>query len=118
MIKLIKVVIFVALVAGTFGVIRLSPGPIASVKPLPGAVASFQQSGSNGKSVLDILKQAHSVETVNQGSLGIYVRSIDGIESTKRALWLFYVDGALGEKSADKTVTTPTQIIEWKYEPI
>jgi hypothetical protein len=81
------------------------------------SITSFTQKGSDGKSVLDVLEESHQVETINQGSLGVYITSIDGKQSGPDGFWLFSINGQIGENTADKTITTNTQTIEWYYEP-
>lgn len=71
--------------------------------------------GENGKSVLELLKRDHSVETIDS-SFGVFVRSIDGVAAQESAAWIFYVDGAIAEGAADKAITQDGQTVEWRYE--
>lgn len=81
------------------------------------ATTQFSQTGQDGKTVLEILRQDHKIETVDQGSLGVYITAIDGKAVGPDGFWIFYIDKKLGDMSVDKTYTTNTQTIEWRYEP-
>lgn len=72
--------------------------------------------GQDGKTVLELLKATHQVETIDQGSAGTYIKSIDGVAQSGNSYWLYYVDGQIGEVGVDKATTTNGQIIQWRYE--
>ncbi len=78
-------------------------------------VAPISYPGEAGKTVLELLQRDHQVATVDS-SLGAYVKTIDGIDGTGNAAWIYYINGATGVEGADKAVTTGDQTIEWRYE--
>src|SRR5689334_17915029 len=74
-------------------------------------VAPISYAGQEGKSVLELLKANHQVESVDS-SYGTYVQSIDGKASTETSVWLYYVNNEPGLEAADKTITKDGQTIE------
>jgi len=76
-----------------------------------------QYSGRNGKTVLDLLKEHDDVE-YTRSDLGVFVVSIDNLQSTDKDFWIYYVDGKMGPIAADKYQTKNGEKIEWKYEAL
>lgn len=79
-------------------------------------IADITYKGADGKTILELLQANHTIKTMDQGSLGIYVTSIDGVEANESGVWVFYIDGAIGKGSVEETMTTNEQTIEWRYE--
>jgi hypothetical protein len=49
-------------------------------------------------------------------NFGVMVNKIDNIGGEKTKGWVFFVNGKLGDKSADTTPLNPGDTIEWKYQ--
>ncbi len=72
-------------------------------------------SGQDGKSVCQILKETHQVES-SESSYGEMVKSIDGLVSTDNEFWLYSVNDTPGDVSCDKKITTSQDRIIWEYK--
>ena len=49
--------------------------------------------------------------------MGVFVKSIDGLEGgTDDKWWQYWVNDKLGEVAADKKMVEPGDKIEWKFE--
>lgn len=71
--------------------------------------------GESGKSVLDILKATHQVDSTDS-SFGAMINSIDSIASTDKEFWLYSVNGKSGEVAADKYITQDGDQILWEFK--
>lgn len=74
--------------------------------------------GKDGIDALTILKENHTVES-STSEYGAFVNSIDGkAADSNTTFWAFYINGAMANQAADKTITKNTDKIEWKLTPI
>jgi LAS superfamily LD-carboxypeptidase LdcB len=48
---------------------------------------------------------------------GVFVKSINGYESTADKAWIYFVNGESGTIAADKYKLAPGDKVEWKYIP-
>jgi len=71
--------------------------------------------GENGKSVFDILKASHQVDSTDS-SFGVMINSIDSVASTDKEFWLYSVNGKSGEIAADKYITKDGDQILWEFK--
>jgi hypothetical protein len=78
---------------------------------------SVSYAGQDGKSVCDILKENHEVDST-ESSFGEMVNSIDGLASTDSEFWLYQVNGTSGEISCDQQMTTSSDQILWEYKGV
>lgn len=62
-------------------------------------------------------KYAIPLET-KQYDFGTMVMSINGYENTSDHAWIYYVNGAGADRSADQYTLSDNDTIEWKYEEI
>ena len=46
---------------------------------------------------------------------GVFVKSINGIESTNEKAWIYFVNGESGQVAADKLELNTGDLVEWKY---
>ena len=71
----------------------------------------------NGKTALDLLKNASSVKTQGEGT-NAYVTELNGIkaDTTKKEFWAFYVNGKLADVGADSYKLKANDQILWKIE--
>ena len=59
-------------------------------------------------------KENISLET-QQYDFGIFVKSIDGKESSAETAWIYFVNGESGTVAADLYKLKPGDVVEWKY---
>lgn len=76
---------------------------------------SVSYAGQDGKSVCEILKETHEVEST-ESSFGEMVNSIDGLAATDSEFWLYSVNGTSGEVSCDQQMTNFSDQILWEYK--
>lgn len=76
---------------------------------------SVSYAGQDGKSVCEILKETHDVEST-ESSFGQMVDSIDGLAATDSEFWLYSVNGTAGETSCDQRMTNTSDQILWEYK--
>ena len=87
----------------------------------PTATAAVQQvkdvtySGQDGKTVYDILKETHNVDA-STSSMGVLVKSIDGVSQTDKEFWLYDVNGTESNVGADQQMTKSTDVIHWQLK--
>jgi len=72
--------------------------------------------GEEGKSAYDILKSKYQLEADETGSMGVIVKSINGLASTDKEFWLYSVNGTPAEVAADKYITRSSDEIRWEYK--
>lgn len=75
----------------------------------------IEYSGQDGKSVCDILKENHQVEST-ESSFGEMVNSIDGLVATDSEFWLYSINGEMGEVACDQQLTSASDQITWEYK--
>lgn len=117
-----KIVIILAAILGTAGVLGMmnppaeEQQPIVSVSPSAAQVQSetFTYEGREGVDALTILKEKTAVE---QSSSGL-VSSINGrkAEESKQEFWAFYVNGKMAEVGPAEYMTKDGDKVEWKIE--
>ena len=73
--------------------------------------------GVESKTVLDVLRDSHSVE-MRSSAMGAFVVSIDSIENGNGAYWLYSVNGDMGQVACDRFLTRPDDTIRWHYRII
>lgn len=71
--------------------------------------------GIEGKSVYDLLKDKHKVESQST-SAGIFVTAIDGVKNEESSFWIYYVNGETGTVASDQYKTKNGDNVEWRYE--
>jgi len=83
-----------------------------------GEVASF--SGISAKTAFEALESVSQSEDwlleTKQYDFGILVESINGKKNTEEKAWLFYVNGKMADKAADKFEVSDGDMIKWRYE--
>jgi hypothetical protein len=70
---------------------------------------------SDGETVFDVLERVAEVEYDAYPGLGKFVTSIEGVEKTENAWWLYYVNETLGPIAADRYGVLDGDNILWKY---
>ena len=71
--------------------------------------------GVEGKNTLELLQSSHTVEA-QESSLGIMVKSIDGLASDANNFWLYTVNGESVNVGADKYITKASDKIRWEFK--
>lgn len=65
-----------------------------------------------------ILAETENLEVkTKQYDFGVFVESINGLESGNEKAWIYFVNGKSGTIAADKQEVIDSDIIEWKYIP-
>ncbi|MBI2607959.1 MAG: DUF4430 domain-containing protein [Candidatus Doudnabacteria bacterium] len=128
-IELFVIIVIIAVIGVAFALTRAPSRPQAdltidrteiqeapAVQQAPASTISYQ--GVEGHTALELLKEAHSVETQDFGGLGEFVLSIDGIEPANTHFWAFYANGQKAQVGAGQYQTKNGERIEWKLEKI
>jgi hypothetical protein len=70
-------------------------------------------------SVFDLLKKGLDTNQVTYETksydFGIFVKSINGLESGAKQSWIYFVNGQGGQVAADQYKLKPGDIVQWKY---
>ena len=67
-------------------------------------------------SALEKFTEEKNIELkTKQYDFGIFVESIDGVESSAEKAWIYFVNGKGGDKAADQYEVTGVDKVEWKY---
>jgi len=69
----------------------------------------------NGSTVFDVLNKTYEFEWKEYGELGKMILSINGMKQNSTHSWIYYVNGILADKAADKYVLTTNSTIEWFF---
>lgn len=78
----------------------------------------IEYKGSEGKNALELLKQAHTIETKSYEGLGELVTAIDGKAAASNQFWAFYINGQQSQVGASAYITKNGDTIVWKLEEI
>jgi len=82
-------------------------------------VTSYQVCLPDSYSAFDSLKSVAENNDIiletQQYDFGIFVKSIDGYESTAEMSWIYFVNGESGQVAADQHILNAGDTIEWKY---
>ena len=74
----------------------------------------IELAGITGKSVFEITAERYDVDFVGS-SMGIFIKAIDSIPSTRKFVWLFSVNDSFVTISSDDYITNDTDVIKWHY---
>jgi len=67
-------------------------------------------------SLLQELVQSESLDLeTQQYDFGIFVKAINGYESSAEKAWIYYVNGESGQVTADQKKINSNDLVEWKY---
>ena len=82
-------------------------------------ISSYSYDFSGDKTAYDSLKETLDknqipMEITNY-DFGIFVKSINGNESTAEMAWIYFINGVSGNVAADQTKIKSGDIIEWRY---
>ncbi len=72
-------------------------------------------SGEDGKTVYDLLKSSHQVQA-DESSMGVLVKSIDGVSQTDKEFWLYDINGEQSNLGADKQMTKTGDQVHWQLK--
>ena len=130
--------LFVAFVIGWFSLFNIIQPPNSSVEqPQPkdnvsaqiklkidfgnNNVNTYSFDLSDSLTAFDILEKAANDNDIiletQQYDFGIFVKSIDGHESTAEMSWIYFVNGESGQVAADQQILNAGDIVEWHYIP-
>ena len=67
-------------------------------------------------SLLQEIAQTESLElATEQYDFGIFVKAVNGYESTAERSWIYFVNGTSGDIAADQKKINAGETVEWKY---
>jgi uncharacterized protein DUF4430 len=75
----------------------------------------IELTGQNGKSVLEITGESHTLETDESG-MGVFVRAIDSVFSGDEYWWVYTVNDSIANKACDKYITNDSDQVKWIYK--
>lgn len=113
--SVIVIVLGLALTGAGCGLTRTIQIPVLNSNiSLTGANTSDDVSyaGQDGKNVLELLQQNHSVDVSAQG----FVNAIDGHKPGDHEFWAYYVDGVQAAVGAKDYQSKTNETIVWKLE--
>jgi hypothetical protein len=66
-----------------------------------------------GESVLTQTKTHYQIE-YDSSSVGVFVKSVDGVPQTASAYWLYFINGKGGQVSCEEYLPNAGDTIEWR----
>lgn len=82
-------------------------------------VATYSLEIDEETTVFSLLKNTADKENISletqQYDFGVFVKSLDGLESTAEKAWIYYVNNESGTIAADQMKIKPSDVVEWKY---
>lgn len=97
------------------------PSPTVKVSPVPQLteIPTYSYTATqSGQVAMDLLTASETVETVDYGTAGLFVQSINGIEGDNTAYWAFYVNGDYAKLGASQTKLQKGDTIKFVYETV
>jgi hypothetical protein len=84
-----------------------------------GNVSSYNLEVENEITAFDLLKNTTDKENIpletQQYDFGVFVKSVNGLESTAEKAWIYFVNNESGTIAADQQKVNPGDVVEWKY---
>jgi len=84
-----------------------------------GTTVSFTKEFTNDETAFSILKEVTDAKSLTlettQYDFGVFVKSINGEESSADKSWIYFVNGQSGQVAADQYKLKPGDKVEWKY---
>jgi hypothetical protein len=72
--------------------------------------------GGNAFELLEAAANENDIELVTESyDFGVFVKSIDGLESSEAMAWIYFVNGESGSVATDQYQLKAGDLIEWKY---
>lgn len=75
----------------------------------------IEYEGKSGQTAYDLLKVGNEVQA-DTSSLGVMVKSINGLTQTDKEFWTYTVNGVMAEVGADKYVTKDGDKVRWELK--
>ncbi|MCD6402976.1 MAG: DUF4430 domain-containing protein [Candidatus Aenigmarchaeota archaeon] len=69
----------------------------------------------NVSTVFDVLSSVYTIKYKDYGDMGIFLTSINNVSQNSSHSWIYFVNGKLADKAADKYILFRNSTIEWKY---
>ncbi len=104
-----------------------TPSPVTNPNPAPVATESVQKEATaqlvltattSGQTALELLNANAKIETKDYGDAGLFVTSIDSVESDKKHYWAFYVNDEYAQQGISQTVLESGDVVKFVYEEI
>lgn len=67
-----------------------------------------------GKTVFELLKEQHEID-YSESSMGVFIKSINGIENSGGRYWLYEINGEPGKNACNKAVVSEGDKVVWRY---
>lgn len=84
-----------------------------------GKIATYSAVRSSKGTVLDLLllaaKKNQFEVDYEESEMGAWIKGISGVENTKDQFWMFWVNGKMAEKAADKQEIKDGDEVEFKF---
>ncbi len=81
-------------------------------EPVDSLVITLQ--GVDGKSVYELTKEHHQVESV-ESAVGEFVHTIDSVSINSDYGWMYSVNDTMGQVASDKYITHDSDVVQWHY---
>lgn len=80
---------------------------------------SYQQKLDENSTAFSILENATNELGITliteQYDFGVFVKSINNLESTAEMAWIYFINGESGQIAADQAKLDTNDTVEWKY---
>lgn len=84
-----------------------------------GSTVTFTKEKAVDETAFSILKEVTDAKSLTlettQYDFGVFVKSINGEESSADKSWIYFVNGQSGQVAADQYKLKPGDKVEWKY---
>ncbi len=89
-------------------------GDSTTLSPPPDSVV-IELAGADSQTVFDLLKDGHEVE-YKSSVIGIFVTTIDSIENSAGAYWIYSVNNSVPQVACDRYVTKNGDVVKWHFQ--
>lgn len=84
-----------------------------------GEIISYETEIKEDATVFSVLENAVQEKEIpmetQQYDFGVFVKSINNLESDINLSWIYFVNGNSGNVAADQKILQPGDLVEWKY---
>lgn len=84
-----------------------------------GEIISYETEIKEAATAFSVLEKAVQEKEIpietQQYDFGVFVKSINNLESDTNLSWIYFVNGTSGNVAADQKILQPGDLVEWKY---
>ena len=95
--------------------LRQSEAVDSTTLSLPPDSVVIELAGVDSQTVFDLLKDDHEVE-YKSSVMGIFVTTVDSIENSTDAYWIYSVNDSVPQVACDKYVTKNGDVVKWHFQ--